>query len=192
MHCMNSFRAALLLITATTSLAALTPAAIAGPTPKRCGAPLSGVTHLRAATSITCALAQRVVRTREQRGKPPLGWNCNDAKKISGSRYYSKSCKLGLAHGGAIIRYWVLHPTAYSGAASSCGSVSLGGGAFLARSLSAGGMSCSSARREVRRGSVGAHGYQRYGGWRCSEKTGLRYTCRKAGKSFSFRLVSGG
>ena len=119
MHSMNSFRAALLLITATTSLAALTPAvslaAIAGPTPKRCGAPLSGVTHLRAATSITCALAQRVVRTREQRGKPPLGWNCNDAKKISGSRYYSKSCKLGSAHGGAIIRYWVLHPTAFSG-----------------------------------------------------------------------------
>ena len=75
--------------------------------------------------------------------------------------------------------------------ASSCGSVSLGGG-FLARSISGGGMSCSSARREVRRGGVGAHGYQRYGGWRCSEKTGLRYTCRKAGKSFSFRLVSGG
>jgi hypothetical protein len=109
---------------AVSAPAVLTPAAIAGPTPKRCGSPLSGVTHLRAATGIACALAQRVVRTREQRGKPPAGWNCSYAKKISGSRYYSKYCKLGLASGGAIIRYWVLNPTAYSGAALQAPKVS--------------------------------------------------------------------
>jgi len=90
----------------------------------------------------------------------------------------------------AVCAYVTLMPVRAE--AKACGSVSLPGGPterFLARGLVANGMSCGSARTEVRRGGVGARGYQRYGGWRCSEKHTLTYTCRKAGRAFSFRLV---
>ncbi len=75
-------------------------------------------------------------------------------------------------------------------AAASCGSATIPNGSrFQARNITAIGMSCTSARREVQRGGVGAHGYQRYGGWSCRESSGLRYRCGKGGRVFAFRIV---
>lgn len=77
-------------------------------------------------------------------------------------------------------------------AASSCGSVlidSLGTISFWAVNLRGSAMSCTQARREVRRGGVGAHGYQRYSGWVCTD-TRLSYRCKKGRQAFFFKLVS--
>lgn len=75
-------------------------------------------------------------------------------------------------------------------AAARCGSATLEAASnFEARNITATGMSCSTARRELLRGGVGAHGYQRYGGWSCRESSGLRYRCSKGYRSFAFRLI---
>ena len=76
-------------------------------------------------------------------------------------------------------------------AAARCGSATLYSAtlSFEARNITATGMSCSTARRELLRGGIGAHGYQRYGGWSCRESSGLRYRCSKGSRSFAFRIV---
>ena len=147
----------------------------------------------------SCSLEQRINFVRLAGWWPVLARSSASASLVSahlgsralGRRLQGQSRALAVAaFATALCAVGSLSPAVAE--ASSCGTVSLGGGGgvtFLARSISGGGMSCSSARREVRRGGVGAHGYQRYGGWRCTENTGLRYTCRKAGKSFSFQIV---
>ena len=79
-------------------------------------------------------------------------------------------------------------------AAAGCGTVLVdpgtGGNSFWAVNLRGVGMSCSSARREARKGGVGAHGYQRYGGWVCSDRQSWgNYRCKKGSQAFLFKLV---
>lgn len=134
----------------------LPSAALAGSTDKSCSSPMSGVIHLRAANGVSCQSARRVVTSREQLGRPPFGWNCYLPKKVAGTRYTSRACKQGMAHGGATVRYWVLHPAAFSGstarrpvgatgARQGCGAANFYG--YPVYDISGGNLSCRSVRR---------------------------------------------
>ncbi len=108
---------ALLLALVPTIAAA--PSAEAMPTPKRCASTVEGVWGIRTVNSTSCAKARSVVSSRESTGHPPLGWNCYFPKRVRGTSYWSRACKLGSAHGGAILRYYVRNPAPYQAAAVS-------------------------------------------------------------------------
>ncbi len=107
------------LLLALVAAFATAPSAEAMPTPKRCASTVEGVWGIRTVKSTSCAKARSVVSSRESTGHPPLGWNCYFPKRVRGTSYWSRACKLGSAHGGAILRYYVRNPAPYQAAAVS-------------------------------------------------------------------------
>ena len=85
-------------------------------TTEPCSSPMNGVWGVRIMPNsnlVNCAVARKVILSRERRGHPPTGWNCYYPKRVRGKSYWSRACKLGAASGGAILRYYVRNPAPY-------------------------------------------------------------------------------